>query len=74
VVIGLLSKPRAEACTSVFLPAREAASLEWLDPVVCTARPQYDHDGQPKRHRGKHRAKLGRVRVRWTDAEAVPGT
>lgn len=61
---------RAADCGSVLLPARVGARGDLLDPVVCTARPQYDHDGKPKPHRGKHRTTLGGTRLRWTDSEA----
>lgn len=69
-MIPFLPPPKAEPCQSQLLPARMGARGDLLDPVVCAARPQFGLDGKPKKHRGKHRAYLGRVRVRWTDAEA----
>lgn len=79
-MLGIPRVPRSEGssseCGSTLLPARIGARGDLLDPVVCTARPQYDHDNKPKPHRGKHRTTLlNGVRLRWTDGEAlIPST
>lgn len=57
-------------CGAVYLPERHDIRGEALSPIVCTANPQFDNQGAPIQHRGKHRTNLpGGTRLRWSDEE-----
>lgn len=72
-MFGLPRRPAGDSkpCTSIYLPIRVGVRGDLLDPIACTAGPQFGDDGKPKPHRGKHRTTMpGGARLRWTDKEA----
>ena len=59
------------SCEAIHTPARTGHQGDLLDPIVCTAAPQFDENGVARRHRNKHRTTLpGGARLRWTDEES----
>ena len=75
MILGrILPRPQAPSvstvCGAVHTPARFGARGDEIDPIVCTAQPQYDDHGRFRPHRGKHRTRLpGGTRLRWTSKE-----